>query len=117
MAWKRWPSSVKSTIFTDPAGPLGDSLSIGVHGSTLVLALAAFLAWRRSAPREPAPAPAAAAPQPAPLPAAEPVTPPLAPRPQLAVPAMELAKRVEIRPTRNLAPGALEGIVLDAETN
>src|SRR5882724_10585135 len=83
----------------------------------VVLALAALLVWRRSAPREPAPAPAAAASQRAPLPAAEPVTPPLAPRLQLAVPAMELAKPVEIRPARNLAPGALEGTVLDGETN
>ena len=33
------------------------------------------------------------------------------------MPAMELAKRVAIRPARNLAPGALEGTVLDAETN
>jgi len=79
----------------------------------VVLALAAFLVWRRSAPREPA----AAASQRAPLPAAEPVTPPLAPRPQLAVPVIQLAKPVEIRPARNLAPGALEGTVLDAETN
>src|SRR6267143_3375449 len=81
----------------------------------VVLALAAFLAWRRSAPREPAPAPAAAAPQRAPLPA-EPVTPQPAPRPQLAAPAIQLAKRVEIRPARNPAPGALEGTVLDTET-
>src|SRR2546421_6638391 len=78
----------------------------------VVLALAAFLAWRRSEPR----APAAAVSQPAPLPA-ERVTPPPAPRPQLAAPAIQLAKRVEIRPARNLAPGALEGTVLDAETN
>src|SRR6184192_4978016 len=78
----------------------------------IVLALAAFLAWRRSAPREPA----AAASQPAPLPA-ERVIPPLAPRPQLAAPAIQLAKRVELRPARNLAPGALEGTVVDAETN
>src|SRR6266404_8532330 len=83
----------------------------------VVLALAALLVWRRSAPREPAPAPAAAASQRAPLPAAEPVTPPLAPRLQLAVPVIQLAKRVEIRPARNFAPGALEGTVLDAETN
>src|SRR5438105_1327807 len=78
----------------------------------IVLALAAFLAWRRSAPREPA----AAASQPAPLPA-ERVIPPPAPRPQLAAPAIQLAKRVEIRAARSLAPGALEGTVLDAETN
>jgi len=26
MAWKRCPNSVKSTIFTAPAGPLGESL-------------------------------------------------------------------------------------------
>src|SRR5882724_8774941 len=83
----------------------------------VVLALAALLVWRRSAPREPAPAPAAAASQRAPLPAAEPVTPPLAPRLQLAVPVIQLAKPVEIRPVRNLAPGALEGTFLDAETN
>src|SRR5438105_4464555 len=80
--------------------------------ASVVLALAAFLAWRRSAPR----APAAASSQPAPLPA-ERVSPPAAPRPQLAVPAIQLAKRVEIRPARDLAPGALEGTVLDAETN
>src|SRR5256885_6798249 len=78
----------------------------------VVLALAAFLAWRRSVPR----APAAAASQPPPLPA-ERVAPPPAPRPQLLAPAIQLAKRVEIRPARNLAPGALEGTVLDAETN
>src|SRR5439155_10118740 len=78
----------------------------------VVLALAAFLAWRRSEPR----APAEAASQPAPLPA-ERVTPPPAPRPQLAAPAIQLAKRVEIRPARNFAPGALEGTVLDAETD
>src|SRR5205085_244828 len=52
--------------------------------------------------------------QPAPLPA-ERATPP--PAPQLAPPAIQLAKRVELRPTRNLAPGALEGTVLNAETN
>src|SRR3989454_4890146 len=78
----------------------------------VVLALAAFLAWRRSAPPAPVPAPS----QRAPLPA-ERVTPPPAPRPQLAAPAIQLAKRVEIRPARDLAPGALEGTVLDAETN
>src|SRR3989440_3426060 len=78
----------------------------------VVLALAAFLAWRRSEPR----APAAASSQRAPL-AGEGATPPPAPRPQLAAPAIQLAKRVEIRPARNLAPGALEGTVLDAETN
>ncbi|TMB10940.1 MAG: PDZ domain-containing protein [Deltaproteobacteria bacterium] len=78
----------------------------------VVLALAAFLAWRQSAPR----APAGAASQPAPLPA-ERATPPPAPRSQLPAPAIQLAKRVEIRPARNLAPGALEGTVLDAETN
>jgi len=78
----------------------------------VVLALAAFLAWRRSAPR--APSPAAAGSQPAPV-AAERATPP--PAPQLSVPAIQLAKRVEIRPARSLAPGALEGTVLDAETN
>src|SRR5947209_7729695 len=48
---------------------------------------------------------------------AERVIPPLAPRPQLVAPAIQLAKRVEIRPARDLAPGALEGTVLDAETN
>src|SRR5437016_72812 len=122
MAWKRWPSRVKSTIFTDPGGPLGLSLRRGATPSGarwrwamvagVVLTLAAFLAWRRSAPR----APAGAASQPAPLPA-ERVTPPPAPRPQLAAPAIQLAKRVENRPARNLAPGALEGTVLDAETN
>jgi len=52
--------------------------------------------------------------QPAPVPA-ERATPP--PAPQLAAPAIQLAKRVEIRPARSLAPGALEGTVLDAETN
>src|SRR5438477_4466842 len=78
----------------------------------VVLALAAFLAWRRSEPR----APAAAASQPAPLPA-ERVGPPPPPASQLAAPAIQLAKRVEIRPARVLAPGALEGTVLDAETN
>src|SRR5438552_1792046 len=78
----------------------------------VVLALAAFLAWRRSAPR----APAAAASQPASLPA-ERIIPSPAPRPQLAAPAIQLAKRVEIRAARSLAPGALEGTVLDAETN
>ena len=78
----------------------------------VVLALAAFLAWRQSAPR----APAGAASQPAPLPA-ERATPPPAPRAQLAAPAIQLVKRVEIRPARSLAPGALEGTVLDAETN
>jgi len=78
----------------------------------VVLALAAFLAWRRSAPR--APSPAAAGSQPAPV-AAQRETPP--PAPQLSVPAIQLAKRVEIRPARSLAPGALEGTVLDAETN
>src|SRR5437763_8769905 len=78
----------------------------------VVLALAAFLAWRRSEPR----APAAAASQRAPL-ATERATPPPAPRPQLAAPAIQLAKRVEIRPARNRAPGALEGTVLDADTN
>jgi len=78
----------------------------------VVLALAAFLAWRRSEPR----APAAAASQPTPVPA-ERATPPPAPRAQLAAPAIQLAKRVEIRAARNLAPGALEGTVLDAETN
>src|SRR5712664_4219632 len=66
----------------------------------VVVALAAFLAWRRSEPRAPA-----AASQGAP-PAAERVTAPPAPRPQLAAPAIQLAKRVEIRPARNLAPGA-----------
>src|SRR3989475_1270040 len=78
----------------------------------VVLALAAFLAWRRSAPRTPA----AAASQPAPV-QAERAIPPPAPRAQLAAPAIQLAKRVEIRPARSLAPGALEGTVLDAETN
>jgi hypothetical protein len=29
-----WPKSVKSTIFTEPGGPLGDSLSSGVTRST-----------------------------------------------------------------------------------
>src|SRR5207237_7684152 len=65
----------------------------------------------RSAPRAPAPA----ASQGAPLAAERAASP--APRPQLAAPAIQLAKRVEIRPARNLAPGALEGTVLDAETN
>src|SRR3989475_9845513 len=51
----------------------------------VVLTLAAFLAWRRSAPR----APAAAASQRASLPV-ERVTPPPAPRPQLAAPAIQL---------------------------
>src|SRR5947207_2589738 len=78
----------------------------------VVLALAAFLAWRRSAPRPPSPA--AGAVQPAPVPA-ERATPP--PASQLAAPAIQLAKRVELRPARDLAPGALEGTVLDAETN
>src|SRR2546421_10401744 len=73
----------------------------------VVLALAAFLAWRQSAPR----APAGAASQPAPLPA-ERVTPPPAPKSQLPAPAIQLAKRVEIRPARDLAPGPLEGTVL-----
>src|SRR5438128_4308496 len=81
--------------------------------AAIVLALAAaFLAWRRSEPR----APAAAASQPAPLPAERATALP-APRAQLASPAIQLAKRVEIRLSRNLAPGALEGTVLDAETN
>ncbi|TMA71037.1 MAG: carboxypeptidase regulatory-like domain-containing protein, partial [Deltaproteobacteria bacterium] len=48
---------------------------------------------------------------------AERVIPPPAPRPQLAAPAIQLAKRVEIRAARSLAPGALEGTVLDAATN
>src|SRR2546426_806510 len=78
----------------------------------VVLALAAFLAWRRSAPR----APAAAESQPAPV-QAERATRPPAPGAQLAAPAIQLAKRVEIRPARSLAPGAVEGTVLDAETN
>src|SRR3989475_7883 len=78
----------------------------------VVLALAAFLAWRRSAPRTPA----AAASQPAPVQAERRTRPP-APRAQLAAPAIQLAKRVEIRPARSLAPGAVEGTVLDAETN
>ncbi len=82
----------------------------------LVLALAAFLAWRRSVPREPASAPAAAASHRAPIPA-EPATPRPAPRPQLPAPAIQLAKRVELRRAGNLAPGALEGTVLDAETS
>lgn len=30
MAWKRCPKSVKSTTFTEPGGPLGDSLWSGV---------------------------------------------------------------------------------------
>src|SRR4051812_18909776 len=51
----------------------------------LVLALAAFLAWRRSVRRAPEPAPAAAVSQPGPLPA-ERGTPPPAPR--LAAPAI-----------------------------
>src|SRR5207302_5890058 len=68
----------------------------------VVLALAAFLAWRRSAPRAPSPAGAS---QPTLVPA-ERATPP--PAPQLAAPAIQLAKRVEIRPARSLAPGALE---------
>jgi hypothetical protein len=80
----------------------------------VVLALAAFLAWRRKESRAPATAPAASQPEPLP---AERATPPPAPRPRLAAPAIQLAKRVEIRPARNLAPGALEGTVLDAETN
>src|SRR5205823_13294536 len=64
--------------------------------------------------RSPTPRPAPS--QRPPLPA-ERVTPPPTPKPQLAAPAIQLAKRVEIRPARNLAPGALEGTVLDAETN
>src|SRR2546422_11416501 len=69
----------------------------------VVLALAAFLAWRRSAPR----APAAAESQPAPV-QAERATRPPAPGAQLAAPAIQLAKRVEVRPARRLAPGAGE---------
>jgi len=34
MARKRWPNNVKSTTFTDPAGPLGESLSRDVTRST-----------------------------------------------------------------------------------
>jgi hypothetical protein len=34
IAWKRWPKSVKSTTFTDPGGPLGDSLMRPVTRST-----------------------------------------------------------------------------------
>jgi hypothetical protein len=34
MAWKRCPKSVKSTTFTEPGGPLGESESIGVTRST-----------------------------------------------------------------------------------
>jgi hypothetical protein len=34
MAWKRWPKSVKSTILTEPAGPLGVSAINGVTRST-----------------------------------------------------------------------------------
>jgi hypothetical protein len=32
--WKRWLKSVKSTTFTEPGGPLGDSLISGVTMST-----------------------------------------------------------------------------------
>ena len=34
----------------------------------------------------------------------------------MTAPAIQLAKRVEVRPAPNLDPGALEGAVLDAET-
>ena len=28
MAWKRWPNNVNVTTFTEPGGPLGDSLGM-----------------------------------------------------------------------------------------
>ena len=34
IAWNGWPNRVKSTTFTEPGGPLGDSLCIGVTRST-----------------------------------------------------------------------------------
>src|SRR4051794_12016278 len=82
--------------------------------ATVVLALAAFLAWRRSTPPEPARVPVDPASSDAPLPR-ERVTLP-ASRSPLPLPAIQLEKRAAIHPGRSLAPGALEGTVLDAET-
>src|SRR6267142_1211962 len=86
-------------------------------GVGLVLVLAAFLAWRRATPREPAPAPAAAASRGATVPAAPAPSPPAVSRPGMTAPAIQLAKRVETRAARDLEPGALEGTVLDAESS
>ena len=79
-------------------------------GVGLVLVLAAFLAWRRATPREPAPAPAAAASRGATVPAAPAPSPPAVSRPGMTAPAIQLAKRVETRAARDLEPGALEGV-------
>ena len=53
IAWKRWPSSVKSTTFTEPDGPLGESLSSSSLGTTRALGrlVAHALTMKRDAVR------------------------------------------------------------------
>ena len=75
-----------------------------------LIALLAFWLRRAPTPARPSPAPDARTPVPVPVP------PPAPPRP-VPGPSIELTKRVELRAARPLAPGALEGAVVDAETD
>ncbi len=79
----------------------------------VAVAFVALLAWwlRGKPTSTPAPAPPVAV---APAPALD--APVAATRP-LPGPSIELTKPVDVRPVRPLAPGALEGAVVDAETD
>ncbi|HZR11541.1 MAG TPA: carboxypeptidase-like regulatory domain-containing protein, partial [Myxococcales bacterium] len=83
-----------------------------VAAPIVAIALIALLAFwlRRTPTAQRPPAPVARSPAPAPVP------PAVAPQ-HVQGPSIELTKRVELRPAPPLAPGALEGTVVDADTD